>query len=126
LNGNFSKSYKKFENDYWAVSLKELVNQIPSNKNLLNNKELKLAFCGAPDDNVKSYLRKIKNFQFQQVNWVNEDFDYIIMTNRVITEKSSNMYNLTNVKTCFDVFSGIDVLAVSRNGLILSTLRKKI
>ena len=39
LNGNFSKAYKKFENDYWTISIKELVNKIPNNKNLLNNKE---------------------------------------------------------------------------------------
>ena len=69
LNGNFSKAYQKFENDYWAVSIKELVSQIPNNKDLLNNKELKLTFCGAQDDNVKHYLKKIKNFQFKQVNW---------------------------------------------------------
>ena len=42
LNGDFSKAHKKFENDYWAVSIKELVNQIPSNKDLLNNIDLKL------------------------------------------------------------------------------------
>ena len=26
--GNLSNAHKKFENDYWAVSIKELVNQI--------------------------------------------------------------------------------------------------
>ena len=125
LNGDFSKAHKKFENDYWAVSIKELVNQISNNKDLLNNKELKLAFCGAVDDNVKLYLKKIKNFQFKQVNWLTEDYDYIIMTNRVI-EKSTGVDNLINSKTCFDRFKGIDVIIVSRNGLVLSTLRKKI
>jgi len=130
LNGDFSKAHKKFENDYWAVSIKELVNQISNNKDLLNNKELKLAFCGTVDDNVKPYLKKIKNFQFKQVNWSTEDYDYIIMTNRVIqpnlTEKSVDADNLKNYKTCFDRFKGVDVIIVSRNGLVLSTLRKKI
>lgn len=125
LNGDFSKAHKKFENDYWAVSIKELVNQISNNKDLLNNKELKLTFCGAVDNNVKVYLKKIKNFQFKQVNWLTEDYDYIIMTNRVI-EKSAGVDNLINSKTCFDRFKGIDVIIVSRNGLVLSTLRKKI
>ena len=125
LNGDFSKADKKFENDYWAISIKELVNQIPNNKDLLNNKELKLAFCGVADDNVKLYLKKIKNFQFKQVNWVTEDYDYIIMTNRII-EGSADTDNLINLKTCFDRFKGIDVVTVSRNGLVLSTLRKKI
>ena len=130
LSGDFSKAHKKFENDYWAVSIKELVNQIPNNKDLLNNIDLKLTFCGAADDNVKPYLKKIKNFQFKQVNWSTEDYDYIIMTNRVIqpnlTEKSMDADNLKNYKTCFDRFKGVDVVTVSRNGLILSTLRKKI
>ena len=60
--GNFSNAHKKFENDYWTISIKELVNKIPSNKNLLNNKELRLTFCGAADNNVKFYLKKIKNW----------------------------------------------------------------
>ena len=130
LNGDFSKAHKKFENDYWAVSIKELVNQISNNKDLLNNKELKLTFCGTVDDNVKLYLKKIKNFQFKQVNWLTEEYDYIIMTNRVsgtnISKEKISMDNLSNIKTCFDRFKGIDVISVSRNGLVLSTLRKKI
>ena len=129
LNGDFSKAHKKFENDYWTVSLKELVNQIPNNKELLNKKELKLTFCGVADDNVKFYLKKIKNFKFIQVNWLTEDYDYIIMTNRTFgpirSKGSMGTDNLLNVKTCFDRFKGSDVLTVSRNGLILSTLRKK-
>ena len=127
--GNLSNAHNKFENDYWAVSIKELVNQIPNNKDLLNNKELKLAFCGAADDNVKLYLKKIKNFQFKQVNWLTEDYDYIIMTNRAIeankNEGGSDTDNLTGIKTCFDKFKGIDIITVSRNGLILSTLRER-
>ena len=113
-----------------ATSLKELINQIPNNKDLLNNKELKLTFCGVADDNVKLYLKKIKNIQFKQVNWLTEDYDYIIMTNRAFgidgAGKSVDTENLLNVKTCFDRFKGIDVITVSRNGLILSTLREKI
>ena len=129
LSGDFSKAHKKFENDYWAVSIKELVNQIPSNKDLLNNVDLKLTFCGAADDNVKPYLKKIKNFQFKQVNWSTEDYDYVIMTNRLVipnlAEGSADANNLKNIITCFDRFKGIDIVTVSRNGLILSTLRKK-
>ena len=105
------------------------LNYLGKNKNLLNNKELRLTFCGAADNNVKFYLKKIKNFQFKQVNWLTEDYDYIIMTNRiVIPDTGANMgkYNLTNLTTCFEKFKGIDVITVKRNGLVLSTLRKKI
>ena len=130
LNGNFSKAYKKFENDYWTISIKELVNKIPNNKNLLNNKELRLTFCGAADNNVKFYLKKIKNFQFKQVNWLTEDYDYIIMTNKTVipnvSDENMGKYNLTNIKTCFEKFKGKDLISVERNGLMLSTLRKKI
>ena len=130
LNGNFSKAYKKFENDYWTISIKELVNKIPNNKNLLNNKELRLTFCGAADNNVKFYLKKIKNFQFKQVNWLTEDYDYIIMTNRTIipnvSDENMGKYNLTNIKTCFEKFKGKDLISVERNGLMLSTLRKRL
>ena len=130
FNGDFSKSHKKFENDYWAVSIKELVKQIPNNKNLLNNSELRLTFCGVSDDNVKFYLKKIENFKFQQVNWINEEYDYIIMTNRVIFPdngaEKTNEEKLNILETCFDRFKGTDVITVKRNGLILSTLRKKI
>ena len=51
------------------------------------------------------------------------------MTNRAFepieSKESMGADNLSNVKTCFDRFKGRDVLTVSRNGLILSTLRKK-
>ena len=51
------------------------------------------------------------------------------MTNRIIIpDTGANMgkYNLTNLKTCFDKFKGLDIITVERNGLVLSTLRKKI
>ena len=91
---------------------------------------MRLTFCGAADDNVKFYLKKIKNFQFKQVNWLTEDYDYIIMTNKTITadrnEENVGIDNLVNVETCFDRFKGIDVITVKRNGLMLSTMRKKL
>ena len=37
-----------------------------------------------------------------------------------------NIYDLENAKTCFEKFKGTDVVTVKRNGLILSTIRKKI
>jgi hypothetical protein len=51
------------------------------------------------------------------------------MTNRVISpngsERSMSADNLANNETCFDRFKGIDIITVSRNGLILSTIREK-
>ena len=77
----------------------------------------------------KFYLKKIKNFRFKQMYWLSEDYDYIIMTNRTIesgnSEASMSADYLRNVETCFDRFKGIDVINIRRNGLVLSTLRKK-
>ena len=124
LNGDFSEAHKKFENDYWTVTLKELVNEISNNKNLINNSEIKIAFCGVAYSNVKPYLEKINNLKFKQVNYLTEDYEYIIMTNRSVGNPDLN--KLTEVETCFEKFKGIDVITVNRNGLVLSTLRKKI
>ena len=52
------------------------------------------------------------------------NFDYVIMTNRIIENRDQN--TLDNVKTCFQKFQGQDIISVKRNGLMLSTLRKKL
>mgnify|MGYP000117600327 CR=1 FL=1 len=45
---------KKFENDYWGASLKELVNKIDFEK----NKKMKIATCGVSHYVPKYYLKK--------------------------------------------------------------------
>ena len=47
------------------------------------------------------------------------------MTNRVVIDQE-NLNDFKNAKNCFEKFKGIDVISVQRNGLILSTIRKKI
>ena len=52
-----------------------------------------------------------------------EEADYIIMTNRVVLDnyqdkKSKELIN------CFDKFKGEDDFKVTRNGLLLSVIRK--
>ena len=39
---------------------------------------------------------------------------------------AENYNSLDNVKTCFEKFPGDDLFSVKRNGLMLSTFRKKI
>ena len=59
LNGDFSLSYNKFENDYFATSIKELIRKIPDNKNLItSNKKIKISFCGAPHNLSRRELDK--------------------------------------------------------------------
>ena len=123
--GNFSNAHKKFENDYWAISIKELVKKIPKETNLIsNNTEIKITFCGTPDSLVKKELKKLKNLKFEQQGLYAKDFDYVIMTNRILEDREDNI--LANVTTCFEKFKGENLITVERNGLILSTLRKKL
>ena len=37
--GNLSNAHEKFENDYWGISIKELINKIPRETNLISNNE---------------------------------------------------------------------------------------
>ena len=122
--GDFSNAYKKFENDYWAVSIKELAKKIPEETNLIsNNTKIKIAFCGVPHNIAKKELNKLKNLKYEHKYLYAEDVDYIMMTNRIVEDKKEN--TLYNVKTCFEKFDGEDLVSIKRNGLILSTIRKK-
>ena len=121
FNGNFPDASKRFENDYWGVSVKELVHKIEKNKILKKNINYKIAFCGINYDIGSYYLKKIMNLRFIKTS-KDEFYDYIIMTNR---HNGKNDDKKADVKTCFDAYKGQNILTVKRNGLILSTIRKK-
>ena len=121
--GNLSNAHKKFENDYWATSTKELINKIPNETNfILNKTKIKIAFCGVPHNLGKRELNKLNNLSYEQKNLYAKDVDYIIMTNRAEQDIDNN--TLANTKTCFEKFRGEDLVSVKRNGLMLSTIRK--
>ena len=125
LNGDFATSYNRFENDYWATSIKELIRKIPDNTNLItSNKKIKISFCGAPHNLSRRELDKLKNFDYEVMNLYEGDFDYVIMTNRALADRDGD--TLKNVKSCFEKIRGEDVIKVERNSLMLSTLRKKL
>ena len=121
LNGNFSQASKRFENDYWGASIKELINKFEKKKIFIKNKNHKIAFCGINYDIGFYYLKKIKDLSFIKTS-KDGSYDYIIMTNR---HNGKDNYVKDEVKTCFDSYQGRDVLTVERNGLILSTIRKE-
>ena len=122
--GKFANASEKFENDYWATSVKELIEKIPYETDLISaNKKINITFCGVPHSIVKRDLNKLKNFRYQQKDLYADNFDYVIMTNRIVEEKNDN--NVLKLKTCLDKFPGQDILTVKRNNLILSTIRKK-
>ena len=85
------------------------------------DKNYKIAFCGINYDIATHYLRDIDSFSFTKTH-KDETYDYIIMTNR---HNGKDQDEKTQVKTCFDSYIGKDILSVTRNGLILSTIRVK-
>ena len=121
FNGKFDKTDTKYENDYWGISLKELINKM-NYKNEFLDKDIKIASCGVSEGSLKIYLSNLKNKNFNLV-YPNTDYDYIIMTNRVIWSQEG-IKNLQNAKICYEKYKGSDILTVKRNGLILSTIRK--
>lgn len=105
--------YKKFENDYWAVSLNELIDKF----NFGNDKFLNLNTCGVDSKLIKEifYKKKISNYEFNSNN-----SEFIIMTNRSVNSDDT----FKKITNCYDKFPGEDVYVVERNGVILSTFRK--
>ena len=123
FNGKVENRYKKFENDYWASSINELIKHSDFDK----GKTIKFATCGIPSVFPKSYLKKrgYTNFMFSHP----KQADYIIMTNRTSLVSGNLTLESTNetvkIINCFDKFKGKDVFKVKRNGLLLSVIRKK-
>jgi hypothetical protein len=117
LNGKIENRYKKFENDYWGSSIKELINKVNLNK----KSTISFATCGIPQKVAESYLKKrgYSNFRFGN----SEDSNYIIMTNRATLDKK-NIWKSENIINCYDKFKGNDAFKVSRKGMILSVVRK--
>ena len=117
FTGQTEHNSKKFENDYLGVSIKELIKK----SNFLNEKNgTRLAICGVDQVNVKYYLKKYNYFKVRIVR-PEENYDYVLMTNRVnwaIQEKDKQ-------KTCFKSFDGEIKSFVSRNSLNISLIKSK-
>ena len=121
--GKYYENSKKFENDYWGVSTKKLISYINNHGEIFKNTKVKIAICGLPEDAQNHYLNKIKNFNFEIVK-KDESFDFVIMNNRVIWDIKNNTYNPKEAQTCFQKFSGEDLIKVQRRGLVISKITK--
>ena len=102
INGNFSDASKRFENDYWGASLKELASKIEMSDHFNSNNYFKIAYCGVNNDTINYYLKSIENFRYIETP-NDKDYDYIIMTNRL---NETNDDKKIDVKTCFDLYKG--------------------
>ena len=117
LNGKFSSNLNKFENDYWGVSIKELLIKAKNNSFFKENKIYRISTCGLNSEIVKYYLNKEFDFEYKFVN-SDEVYDYMIFVNRVDTTQKK--VDLNNAKTCYDSFFRSDIIKVERNGLPIS------
>ncbi len=112
LNGSKENNIKKFENDYWGGSIKELIKKIDFNK----NSKLRISTCGVSANVPKYYLKKRGFINFEINKFENSDF--IIITNRATVNENNKLLN------CFDKHNGEEIFNVSRNGVTLSSFRK--
>ena len=117
LNGKTSENHLKFENDYLTTSVKELIKK----SEFLREKRSKLTFCGSGGAKIKKYLKKYNYSKVSLVRW-DENYDYVLVTNRV---DWSSIDDINNSKTCFQTFTGKNKSFVMRNGLVLSAIKIK-
>jgi len=117
LNGKTSNNHLKFENDYLTTSIKELLKK----SKFIDEKYTRLKFCGIGKGQIKRYLNKY-NFSRVKLVGYEDEYDYIIMTNRV---NWLSLNNLKKAETCFQTFNGKVVSQVKRNGLVLSVIKEK-
>jgi len=104
----------KFEFDYWAISFKEIVNNLDKVFNKEEIKKIKFSFCGGDPKALAFLLKKRHNIKKM---YRPKNADYIIMTNRA-------SFKIGDKKTCFTKYPGKNILEVSRQKLIFSVLRK--
>ena len=111
FSGNKEFRYKKFENDYWSTSLKEL---ILSSK--LGDGRVTFYSCGVNPEIAKMYMKqKYKRSEFTNKN----NAAYVIMTNRTLFSKKNN--KITN---CYDEYGAENIHQIKRNGIVLSAIKK--
>ena len=70
---------------------------------------------------VERELDNLKNFDYVLMDLRSKDFDYVVMTNRTSHQEQDTG---SNIKSCYEIYSGKDIVKVERNGLILSTIRE--
>lgn len=111
FSGDKTNGHQRFENDYWSLSLKELI--LSSN---LKEKKINFSVCGVNSFVAKTYMKeKYKNVEYVDINNAN----YVIMTNRTLYSKKNQ-----SISNCYNEFNFESVAEVKRNGLVLSAIKK--
>ena len=104
----------KFEFDYWAISFREIVNNLHKVFSKDEISKIKFSFCGGDPKALGFILNKSYNIKKL---YRPQNADYIIMTNRA-------SFKIGNKETCFIKYPGKNILEVSKQKLIFSVLRK--
>ena len=117
--GKFSSLNDKFENDYWAISLKELTSKIKSNEEINKKKQIKFTVCGLPAAAVKYNLNNLQDKINYKVVRLDENPDYVILNNRTLESLKKNV-----IHTCFKEYTGKSIIEVKRRNLVLSAIKK--
>jgi len=117
--GKFSSLNDKFENDYWAISLKELTSKIKFNEEINKKKQIKFTVCGLPAAAVKYNLNNLQDKINYKVVRLDENPDYVILNNRTLESLKKNV-----IHTCFKEYTGVSIIEVKRRNLVLSAIKK--
>ena len=145
---NYKDSNEKWEHDYWGASYKELVFKIKKKYSKEELKNFKITGCPVTRT-LLYYLSKELGIKKAYTTKQEEiEANYVILINRAtldlfnpkIWPNVNHMVNEKGVlelryleklvrfpgvqKTCFQKYKGTDEIVVSRNGVIISTLRK--
>ncbi len=120
----FDKNHitKKFEYDYWGISLKQLVKKIDELDNMNFNKTKYLGICGFNVDILNIELKKYPKLNFEVVGLNDIRLEYVITNNRSLYPILDN--NNKNWVNCYDQFSSDNIIEVKKNNIVLSSFKK--
>jgi len=110
--GSNKDKHKKFEIDYWSLSLGELI----KNANF-QEKSLKMASCGFQPELGQSYFKKYHNKYIKFSTYNEKDTSFALIINRVTNFNGKHI-------TCDEMLPGEDLFIVRRNGQFFSSFRK--
>ena len=113
LAGKNENRFNKFENDYWGSSIRELIKNSKFNESEI----IRISTCGINPKIAKRYFIKKGYSNIELVH--PDESKYVIMTNRTVLDDKTG-----KISNCFNVFKGDTIFEVTRNKLLLSTIRK--
>ena len=116
--GNKENLVKKFEIDYWGVSLKDLIKEIVKKKYIKKNGFTHIAICGMNSEIAKVELKKYPKFKYKLKNYLNEKYDYVIMNNRPVFKDKNKII------TCYEKFPIESIVDIKKNNIVISSFKK--